>query len=72
MRRLHQMMQLKVQSHTSCVGRAYLYGLMAGGQDGVERALEIMRTQMVRNMKLFGVNSLDELTPKHVRFLNRS
>ena len=53
------------------VGRAYLYGLMAGGQDGVERALEIMRTQMLRNMKLLGVNSLDELTPKHVRFLNR-
>ena len=53
------------------VGRAYLFGLMAGGQDGVERALEIMRTQMVRNMKLLGVNSLDELTPKHVRFLNR-
>ena len=53
------------------VGRAYLYGLMAGGQDGVERALEIMRTQMVRNMKLLGVNSLDDLTPKHVRFLNR-
>jgi len=53
------------------VGRAYLYGLMAGGQDGVERALEIMRTQMVRNMKLLGVNSLDELTPKHVRFLSR-
>lgn len=53
------------------VGRAYLYGLMAGGQDGVERALEIMRTQMVRNMKLLGVNSLDELTPSHVRFLNR-
>jgi isopentenyl diphosphate isomerase/L-lactate dehydrogenase-like FMN-dependent dehydrogenase len=53
------------------VGRAYLYGLMAGGQDGVERALEIMRTQMVRNMKLLGVNSLGELTPQHVRFLNR-
>jgi isopentenyl diphosphate isomerase/L-lactate dehydrogenase-like FMN-dependent dehydrogenase len=53
------------------VGRAYLYGLMAGGQDGVERALEIMRTQMVRNMKLLGVANLDELEPKHVRFLNR-
>jgi L-lactate dehydrogenase (cytochrome) len=53
------------------VGRAYLYGLMAGGQDGVEKALEIMRTQMVRNMKLLGVASLDELQPKHVRFLNR-
>jgi len=53
------------------VGRAYLYGLMAGGQDGVERALEIMRGQMIRNMKLLGVRSLDELSPKHVRLLNR-
>lgn len=53
------------------VGRAYLYGLMAGGQEGVEKALEIMRTQMVRNMKLLGVATLDELEPKHVRFLNR-
>ncbi|CAB4541299.1 MAG: alpha-hydroxy-acid oxidizing enzyme [Actinobacteria bacterium] len=53
------------------VGRAYLYGLMAGGQAGVERALEIMRTQMIRNMKLIGVNSLDELEPKHVNLLRR-
>ncbi|MEI6867630.1 MAG: alpha-hydroxy acid oxidase [Actinomycetes bacterium] len=51
------------------VGRAYLYGLMAGGQDGVERALEIMKTQMARSMKLLGVSSLDELEPKHAKFL---
>lgn len=53
------------------IGRAYLYGLMAGGQAGVERALEIMKGQMVRNMKLLGVRSLNELSPKHVRLLNR-
>ena len=53
------------------VGRAYLYGLMAGGQDGVERALEIMQTQMIRNMKLLGVSTLEELTPNHVKLLNR-
>ena len=51
------------------VGRAYLYGLMAGGQAGVERALEILQGQMIRNMKLLGVNSLDELEPKHVKIL---
>ena len=51
------------------IGRAYLYGLMAGGQEGVERTLEILRTQMVRTMKLLGVNSLDELEPRHVTFL---
>jgi isopentenyl diphosphate isomerase/L-lactate dehydrogenase-like FMN-dependent dehydrogenase len=54
------------------VGRAYLYGLMAGGQLGVERALEIMQGQMIRNMKLLGVRSLEELSSKHVRLLNRN
>ena len=51
------------------IGRAYLYGLMAGGQEGVERALSILQLQMLRNMKLLGVNSLEELEPKHVRIL---
>ncbi len=51
------------------IGRAYLYGLMAGGQEGVERALTIMQSEMVRTMKLIGVNSLNELEPKHVRLL---
>lgn len=51
------------------IGRAYLYGLMAGGQEGVERALTILRTEMLRNMKLLGVNCLEELEPKHVRLL---
>jgi len=54
------------------VGRAYLYGLMAGGQLGVERSLEILQSQMIRNMKLLGVQTLEELSPKHVRLLNRN
>lgn len=48
------------------VGRAYLYGLMAGGREGVDRAIEILAEQIVRTMKLLGVASLDELTPDHV------
>ncbi len=51
------------------IGRAYLYGLMAGGQEGVERALTILQTEMIRGMKLLGVNSIQELEPKHVRLL---
>lgn len=51
------------------IGRAYLYGLMAGGQEGVERTLQIMQGEMVRTMKLLGVNSLKELEPKHVAIL---
>ena len=51
------------------VGRAYLYGLMAGGQLGAERTLEILTTQMKRTMKLLGVSNVAELEPKHVKFL---
>ncbi len=51
------------------VGRAYLYGLMAGGQEGVERTMEILKGQMFRSMKLIGVSSLEELEPKHVKIL---
>ena len=53
------------------IGRAYLYGLMAGGQAGVERTIEILAEQIVRTMKLLGVASLDELSPAHVTQLQR-
>lgn len=53
------------------IGRAYLYGLMAGGEAGVERAIEILSSQVSRTMKLLGVTSLDELTPSHVTQLHR-
>lgn len=43
------------------VGRAYLYGLMAGGERGVDRMLEIMRAEAVRTMQLTGVGSISEL-----------
>lgn len=49
------------------VGRAYLYGLMAGGERGVERVVEILTNQVERTMKLLGVTSLHQLTPDHVR-----
>ena len=48
-------------------GRAYLYGIMAGGEDGVQRATDILIADVIRTMKLLGVTSLDELTPDHVR-----
>ena len=53
------------------VGRAYLYGLMAGGRRGVDRAIEILREELVRTMKLLGVASLEELNPAHVTQLRR-
>jgi L-lactate dehydrogenase (cytochrome) len=53
------------------VGRAYLYGLMAGGEAGVDRAIEILSGQVTRTMRLLGVTSLDELSPDHVTQLHR-
>ncbi len=49
------------------VGRAYLYGLMAGGQRGVARAAEILTKEVRRTMALLGVSSVAELSPSHVR-----
>ena len=49
------------------VGRAYLYGLMAGGEPGVRRAAEILTDDIVRTMKLLGVRTVGELNPDHVR-----
>ncbi|WP_225625915.1 alpha-hydroxy acid oxidase [Streptomyces werraensis] len=47
------------------IGRAYLYGLMAGGRYGVDRAIDILATEIRRTMRLLGVTSLDQLQPEH-------
>ncbi len=52
------------------VGRSYLYGLMAGGQDGVTRAVEILTQELVRTMKLLGVTSIAELDTRHIKMLH--
>ncbi|QZA09729.1 alpha-hydroxy-acid oxidizing protein [Mycolicibacter heraklionensis] len=53
------------------IGRAYLYGLMAGGQAGVHRAIDILAEQIRRTMRLLGVSELAELSPQHVTQLQR-
>ncbi|MAB20082.1 MAG: alpha-hydroxy-acid oxidizing enzyme [Microbacterium sp.] len=53
------------------IGRAYLYGLMAGGRAGVDKTIDILRTELTRTMALLGVSSLEELEPRHVTQLQR-
>jgi L-lactate dehydrogenase (cytochrome) len=53
------------------VGRAYLYGLMAGGEQGVQRMITILRDEIERTMKLLGVSELAELEARHVTQLER-
>ena len=49
------------------LGRATLYGLIAGGARGVDRALAILTSEIDRVLGQLGCNSIAELTPGHVR-----
>jgi L-lactate dehydrogenase (cytochrome) len=48
-------------------GRLYLYALAAAGQDGVERALGILKDEIERGMRLMGVTRVDQLTHERLR-----
>ena len=48
------------------IGRAYAYGLGAGGEAGVARAIEILRTDLVRTLKLLGCASVSALDRSYV------
>ena len=49
-------------------GRLYLYALAAAGQDGVERALGILKDEIERGMRLMGVTSVKQLTQDRLRW----
>jgi len=49
------------------VGRAYMYGLGAGGEKGVTRCYDILREEMVRVMQLIGCSDVRELGPQYLR-----
>lgn len=51
------------------IGRPYLYGLASGGQQGVERALTLLKTEIERSLALMGVNSVTDLGPEHLKYL---
>ncbi|MFD2094228.1 alpha-hydroxy acid oxidase [Blastococcus deserti] len=54
-------------ARAALVGRAYLYGLMAGGQRGVQRVADMFARDVVNTLQLLGVTSIAELTPDRVR-----
>ena len=49
------------------IGRPYIWGLGAFGQKGVERVLEIMRTELEVDMAQCGMSSLSKITPALIR-----
>jgi L-lactate dehydrogenase (cytochrome) len=53
------------------IGRAYLYGLAAAGELGVDAVISMFETDLRRTMSLLGVNRVDELTPDYVERSHR-
>jgi isopentenyl diphosphate isomerase/L-lactate dehydrogenase-like FMN-dependent dehydrogenase len=64
----HVLKALSVGAKACSGGRLYLYALAAGGQAGVERALENLRAEIERDMKLMGCQSVDQLNRDNLRF----
>jgi L-lactate dehydrogenase (cytochrome) len=50
------------------VGRAYAYGLGAGGAAGVNRAIQILRNDVIRTMKLLGCPAMSQLDSSYVTY----
>ncbi len=66
----HVLKALSMGAKACSGGRLYLYALAAAGQEGVERALGLYRTELERGMKLMGCSNISELNRGNLRFRN--
>ena len=57
------MRALALGAKSCLIGRAYIYGLGAGGQEGVAKAIEVISKELSVTMGLCGVNSVKEVGP---------
>jgi len=64
----HALKSLCAGATAASGGRLYLYALAAAGQDGVERAIAILKDEIERGMKLMGVHNVAELTSDRLRW----
>jgi L-lactate dehydrogenase (cytochrome) len=64
----HVLKALSLGAKAVGVGRFYLFPLAAAGQAGVERALDLMRAELERGMKLMGCSSITQLSRENLRF----
>ncbi|MBD0415871.1 alpha-hydroxy acid oxidase [Oryzicola mucosus] len=64
----HVLKALSLGAKAVGVGRYYLFPLAAAGQAGVERALEQMKVEIERGMKLMGCTTVDQLSRANLRF----
>ncbi len=64
----HVLKALSVGAKCCSIGRYYLYALAAAGEAGVERALNQLRLEIERDMKLMGVTKIDQLDQTNIRY----
>lgn len=64
----HVLKALSLGAKAVGLGRYYLFPLAAAGQPGVERALGLMRDEVVRGMRLMGCTAVDQLTRGNLRW----
>ena len=67
----HMLKALSLGAKACAGGRLYLYALAAAGQAGVERALELYKTELVRDMKLMGCTKISDLNRNNLKFRNK-
>jgi L-lactate dehydrogenase (cytochrome) len=63
----HIIKALALGADACSIGRGYLYGLGAGGQKGVERALELYRSELLRGMALLGCTKISDINAESIR-----
>ena len=66
----HILKALSLGANACSGGRLYLYALAAAGREGVEKTLENLQNELIRNMKLLGCKKISELNRNNVRFRN--
>ena len=64
----HVLKALSLGAKAVGLGRFYLYPLASAGQAGVERALGLLQTELVRDMRLMGCSSISQLSRANLRF----
>ena len=64
----HILKALSLGAKACSGGRWYLYALAAAGEQGVKRALTNMQAELIRDMKLMGARSLQDLSRENLRF----
>ena len=66
----HMLKALSMGAKACAGGRLYLYALAEAGQEGVERALNLYKTELVRDMKLMGCTKISDLNRNNLSFRN--